>query len=150
MLKIKIFAFLLNVSFPGLGGVPIAQVIRFFYTQLIREAISIRSSASAYSFFLALFPALIFIFTLIPYIPVENLRDEVLNMMKSYMPSNVFETIEITLTDILDNRRGNLLSVGFILTLYFASNGINRLLVAFNRQLKRSWWKKYLISIALT
>ena len=70
--------------------------------------------------------------------------------MKQYMPANVFETIEETLSDIILKKRGSLLSLGFVLSIYFASNGINTLLVAFNRLLKRAWWKKYMISISLT
>ena len=140
----------MSISFPGFAGVPLYGVIRFFYTQLMRESIALRSGATAYSFFLSLFPALIFLFTLIPYFPIENLYQEIVFLMNEYMPANVFQTIETTLSDIILKKRGSLLSLGFILSIYFASNGINTLLVAFNRKLKRPWWKKYLIAVSLT
>jgi membrane protein len=139
-----------KIGFPGLPGVPFYVVFRFFFRQLLREAIALRSAATAYSFFLALFPAMIFLFTLIPYIPVDNLQEEIIALMKQYMPGNAFQTIEVTLNDIILRKRGHLLSLGVIFSLYFASNGINTLLVAFNRNLKRPWWKKYSIAISLT
>jgi len=142
--------YLRRLTFPGFGGVPITEVIKFFYSQLISEAIVLRSSATAYSFILALFPGLIVLFSLIPYFPIASMHEEVLAMMEQIMPSSAFQTIESTLRDILVNKRANLLSFGFLLTIYFSSNGINTLLTAFNRYLKRAWWKKYLLSFSLT
>ncbi len=146
----KVVVYLLNISFPGFAGVSLYGVIRFFYTRLMNESIALRSAATAYSFFLSLFPGLIFLFTLIPYIPIENLHQEIINLMNQYMPANVFDTIETTINDIILKKRGRLLSLGIVLSIYFASNGINTLLVAFNRRLMRAWWKKYMISILLT
>lgn len=148
--KRRFLSFLRRFTLPGFGGVPISEVVKFFWQHLKSEAIVLRSSATAYSFFLALFPGLIFLFTLIPYIPIQGLHKEVLQMMHDYMPSDVYSTVESTISDILLTKRGNLLSLVFILSIYFSANGVNTLLVACNRTLNRVWWKKFLIALVLT
>ena len=95
----------MRFTFPGLGGVPFFLVIKFFITRLQKETITMRSSAIAFSFFLALFPSLIFLFTLIPYLPINNLHQEVMGILKEFLPSSAYETIQTTISDILSNKR---------------------------------------------
>lgn len=49
---------------------------RFFWRSIVDGALTTRASAIAFNFFLALFPAILFLFTLIPYIPIPNFQDE--------------------------------------------------------------------------
>jgi membrane protein len=95
-------------------------------------AISTRAAAIAFNFFMAIFPAMIFLFTLIPYIPINNFQNELLDILKSIMPENAFYAIEGTITDIVNKPRFGLLSFGFLATLYFSTNGINSIMRAFN------------------
>ena len=67
----------------GLKGVPITSVIRYFFKGIINGAITTRASSVAFSFFLATVPTLIFIFTLIPYIPVSNFQEQLLSIIKN-------------------------------------------------------------------
>jgi membrane protein len=82
--------------------------------------------------FLALFPALIFIFTLIPFIPIDNFQEILLGLLKDITPQKAWEAVEYTVIDIVTRPRGSLLSLGFFLALFFATNGINSLIDAFN------------------
>ncbi len=138
-----------KIVIPGFGGIPILYVVKFFTTQLVNENVSVRASAIAFNFFLALVPAFISLFTLIPYIPVENLSQEVMAMLRELMPNSAFKTIETTVIDILETQRGGLMSIGFLFTVYFATNGINSLIDSFNRFETRPFWLLWITSFAL-
>lgn len=85
----------------------------------------------AYFFLLSLFPLLIFILTLVPFL---NLRPEqVFIFLKTALPSETYNLISTTLMEILDTRSGSLLSIGIIATLWSASNGVNALVKSLNR-----------------
>lgn len=102
-----------KITLPFFDGVPLYDVAMFFWRSIVDGAITTRASAIAFSFFMALFPGLIFIFTLIPYIPIQNFQNELFVIIKQLVPQGTFSTIETTLTDILNQPRGNLLSFGF-------------------------------------
>ena len=91
-----------------------------------------RATSLAFTFFLALFPSIIFLFTLIPYIPIENFQDYLFNLLQKVMPEAAFEATEGTIADIIGNQRGGLLSIGFVTALYFSTNGFNAMINAFN------------------
>ena len=142
-----------KVTLPGFDGVPLYDVGVFFINGLYNGAISLRASAVAYSFFLALFPAIIFFFTLIPYIPIKDFQVELLSMIKDIMPHNVYSTIQITIEDIAMNKRGGLLSFGFAASLIFSTNGIAAMIAAFNATVNsfenRNWFSIRFISLIL-
>lgn len=139
-----------RITLPGLGGVPLWDVSFFLYQKMINEAITVRAAAIAYNFFIALFPALIFLFTLIPYIPIKDLQTQILEFLSEFLPKSAFETIEATIRDVLLNRRGGLLSFGLITALYFASNGTKSLLYAFNPTNRVKFWKRVILANFLT
>jgi len=138
---------------PGFDGMPVYDVAAFFIRGLQKGAISMRAAAFSYNFFLALFPAIIFFFTIIPYIPIAGFQDNLLVLMQSFIPKKAFDAVEETLFDILKRPHGGLLSFGFVIAFFFPNNGIHSLIVAFNqsRHTKetRSWIKQRLISIVL-
>ena len=119
-------------SFPGFGGIPLYDVVVFFFRGIIKGALTTRASAIAFSFFLAIFPSIIFIFTLIPYIPISNFQEQLLELLKGLIPSNAFSAIESTLVEVVTRKSGGLLSFGFIAALFFSTNGVNSLIGAFN------------------
>lgn len=142
-----------KVVLPGFDGVPLYDVAVFFIKGIQKGALTMRAAAFSYNFFLALFPAIIFLFTIIPYIPILGFQDNLLAMMQEVFPHSTFDAVEDTLFDIVKRPRGGLLSVGFILAAYFATNGIYSLMVSFNQTYHtietRSWIKIRLISILL-
>jgi len=138
---------------PGFDGMPVYDVAAFFIRGLQKGAISMRAAAFSYNFFLALFPAIIFFFTIIPYIPIAGFQDNLLELLRNFIPKQTFGAVEGTLFDIIKRPNGGLLSLGFVMAIYFSTNGIHSLIVAFNqsRHTKetRSWIKQRLISIVL-
>lgn len=138
---------------PGFDGMPVYDVAAFFIRGLQKGAISMRAAAFSYNFFLALFPAIIFFFTIIPYIPVSGFQDNLLELLRDFIPKKAFDAVEGTLFDIVKRPRGGLLSIGFMMAMYFSTNGIHSLIVAFNQTRHtvetRSWIRQRLISILL-
>jgi membrane protein len=121
-----------KIILPGFEGLSLYIVSKFFIQGLRNGALNMRASSLAFSFFLALFPSIIFLFTLIPYIPIDNFQDQLFELLKSLLPHAAFEATEETIADIIKNPQGGLLSLGFISALYFSTNGFNAMIEAFN------------------
>lgn len=121
-----------KVTLPGFEGMPLYVVTKFFIQGLQEGALVMRAQSLAFSFFLALFPSIIFLFTLIPYIPINNFQDSLFNLLQALLPASAFEAAEGTIADIIKNERGGLLSIGFVTALYFSTNGFNAMINAFN------------------
>jgi len=128
----KIVARAEKISLPFFDGVPLYDVTVFFWKSIIDGSIANRASAIAFSFFIALFPAVIFLFTLIPYIPIKNFQNELYLLIQQMVPESTFQTIEGTLSDIVMRQRSGLLSFGFLLALVFSTNGLASMMSAFD------------------
>ncbi|WP_121664439.1 YihY/virulence factor BrkB family protein [Metabacillus litoralis] len=89
------------------------------------------SAQLSYFFLLSLFPFLIFLITLLGYLPIS--QEDVLNTIKQFAPGESMQLINDTLNQILNDKNGKLLSFGIIATLWSASNGINAIVRAFNK-----------------
>lgn len=157
LISIRLLAFLLRhsrrLTLPGFEGIPIYDVARFFWQSMTKGTLTMRASAVSFSFFLALFPTIIFFFTLIPYIPIENFQEQLMGMLKSFMPHNAYQATEETILDIVTNQRGGLLSIGFLSAMYFSTNGFDALITAFNNTYHdievRSGFQQRMVSILL-
>jgi membrane protein len=85
----------------------------------------------AFFFLLSLFPLLIFMVTLLPYLNLQE--DQLFNILRTYAPGEVYTLIDGTLDEVLSDRNGGLLSIGIIATIWSASNGMNALIKSLNR-----------------
>ena len=143
-----------RTSLIGFEGLAIYTVLDFFIKEIRKEHLNTKSTSLAFSFFLAIFPATIFLFTLIPYIPVNHFQDQLLSILGQVLPANAYEAVQTTLTDIIKNKNGGLLSFGFLAALFFSSNGLMALMRNFNKASlvsdKRPGWKKRRTAIVLT
>lgn len=142
------------IVLPGFGTLPLYTVATFFFQEIARESILNKASSLAYNFMLAIFPGMIFLFTLIPYIPIANFQEQLLEFMELVMPTNAFLAVETTLSDIVQNQNSGLLSIGFILATFFSTNGMSALMLSFNKSSliaeSRSWGRQRLVAIVLT
>lgn len=138
---------------PGFAGLTLHDIGFFFLVEIQKSAITTRASAVAFTLFLAMFPAIIFFFSLIPFLPVANLHQQVFNEMHSLLPENAYQAAVETINDLVKNQHNGLLSFGFLVTVYFATNGINALMEAFNQALHvvetRSFIKQRCVSLLL-
>jgi membrane protein len=143
-----------QVTFIGFNGAPIFYVVSLFIKGIIKGSITTRASAVAFDFFVALFPTIIFVFTLIPYIPVENFQEQLLNLIQGILPHTAFEMLESTLVEVVTQRSFGLLSFGFIAAIFFAHNGMNSLIDAFNATYHtietRKFINQHLVALLLT
>ena len=139
--------------FNALSGKTISELFHVFWRSLSNGNITTRAAAIAYNMFLSIFPGIIFLFTLIPYLPIPNLENQVMAILKELMPDYSFKTFETLIMDIISNQRGELLSFSALSTLYFATNGISSFLSAFQSSVffskQESWIKKRLNSFLL-
>lgn len=139
---------------PGFDPLPLYDVVAFFSHEVQQQTLLNRASALAFNFMLAFFPATIFLFSLIPYIPIKDFQGQLLSILSTILPYNAYMAFEATIEDIVKHQNGSLLSLGFVSALYFATNGISNLMQAFNRSSlvieKRSWLKRRRIALALT
>ncbi len=142
-----------KISLPFFDGVPLYDVALFFWRSIVDGSITTRASAIAFSFFIAFFPAIIFLFTLIPYIPIENFQTELLQLIQEIVPESTYQTINDTLEDIITQPRSGLLSFGFFLALIFATNGLASMMSAFDATIhsiyRRTWLSQRLAATIL-
>lgn len=158
LLKLSIYRGFLewtkSVILPGFRPLPLYTIGVFFFGELKKSSLINRASALAYNFMLALFPATIFLFTLIPMVPISNFQDTLLKLLATILPGNTYDAFESTINDIVKHQNTKLLTFGFASALYFASNGVYNLMQAFNKSSlileSRTWLKRRMVSIGLT
>jgi len=143
-----------EVSLPGFQGIPIYDVLSFFFKEIQQDSINVRAGSISWNIFLSFFPAIIFIFTLIPYIPIPNLTEEIKTLFSDLLPAYTFQTVWNTIEDIINIPRSGLLSIGFLAALFFASNGTISMIHAFDKKgdtfLQRNFIQNRWIAIQLT
>ncbi len=121
-----------KVSVPGFDRVPIYYVVKFFISGAKNGYLATRASAIAFNFALAIFPTMLFIFTLIPFIPVRNLQIELLELMQNFLPQNAFQYFESTLISVVTVKKIGIFSFGALASLIFSTNAVHALIQAFN------------------
>ena len=116
-----------------------------------------RANGVAFNFILAIFPAIIFLFTLIPYISnyfPDITTGSIMKFLSEIMPSSMYQVASETILDILSNQRGGLLTLGFFLALFLSTNGVTALMRAFNACYRtvesRNFFKMRLTAFGLT
>lgn len=143
-----------HLRLPGFEGLPLYDVLSFFFKRLSEGELQTRARSLAFSLFLAIFPAIIFIFTLIPYIPIPSFPDKLLLLISEFLPASTFEAVKETIEDIIRHQRGGLLSFGFLFALFVSAEGVMNVMTWFNRSFhgkeQRSAWRVRLMAIGLT
>lgn len=141
-----------KISFPGFEKVPVYDVFWFFVHGIQKGSLNIRATAIAFSFLLALGPALVFFLALLPYLPIENFQTTLTAILIDIIPENSYIAIEPLLDEIF-RRRGGLPIFGLLTSLFFAQKGIHGIIESFNATYHtietRSWYRQRLVSVAL-
>ena len=106
------------------------DVLRFFLVGLINGAVATWAAAISFRLFLAFFPAVIFLLSVLPHTPLET--EAVMDALRFLFPGDTVGLFEQTVEDLLGKTQGALLSVGFVLTLYYASSSVHAVLSGFN------------------
>jgi membrane protein len=120
---------------PGCSGFSLYHVITFFVKEIQRDGIYERAAAISFNFLLAIPPTFIFICTLAPYLPIPNIDKTLYQIIKDVTPnSQSYLSIKTIVHDFFFKQRNGLLSIGFLLALFYSSNGMMALLRTFNRK----------------
>jgi membrane protein len=124
-----------------------------FYTFLADDGWAIASHI-ALSTLMALFPFLIVLTSLAGFFGSKELADQAVGLMLQVWPKQVADSLSGEIHDVLTTSRGDILTIGAVLAVYFASNGVEALRVALNRAYSviepRRWYWLRLESIGYT
>jgi len=124
-----------KIKFKKHQNLSLYRFIKIFISNIQKDDLINKANGVAFNFILAIFPAVIFLFTLTPYIaryfPEVN-RNSIMEFMGEMLPPSMYEVISSTVFDIISNQRGGLLTFGFLFALYLSTNGMMALMRAFN------------------
>ncbi len=142
-----------RIKLPGFEGLSAYNLSEIYIIGIIQGALSSRASAIAFSVFLAIFPLLIFLVTLIPFvIPYvrignENFDTQFLLFLESFLPTATGDYFEEIYRQIKDQKHGGLLSSAFGLSIFLVANGVNSIFSAFEYsyhvELTRNFVRQY-------
>jgi membrane protein len=146
-----------RIKFKKHDNLSVYKFLKIFIYNISEDEITDRSYGVAFNFILAIFPAIIFLFTLIPYISVyfpEITTQTIMQFLEEVSPPNMYAAISSTVLDIVSNQRGGLLTFGFLLALYLSTNGMAALMRAFNACYRtverRNWFRMRITAVGLT
>lgn len=153
VLRNRTVGLLRMISIPGSHKQTLYDVLAFFFKGLFEGALTVRASAVSFNFFLAIFPFIIFIFTLIPYIPIHQFQDKLFELFAEVIPPDTFSMVESTIYEIIMKQNSGLLSLSFVLTFLFSTNGISAIIDGFNSTWHnietRSWVQQRIVAFWL-
>ena len=143
--------FLRSLSPWGVEGMNLYDVFRFFGLGLINGSVSIRAASISFRLLLAFFPAMILLLSVLPHTPLET--NDVMDALLLFFPGETVSLFELTVNDLLEKSHVSILSIGFVLTVIYASSSVNAILAGFNAsyllEKKGSPMLYYLISLFL-
>jgi membrane protein len=124
-----------NIHLPGFQRIPLFDVVRFFFQQARKSGFTERASAIAFNFVMTIPPTVIFLFTLLPYLPIpKDFVQQMFTFIRDVVPGERNnEGLIKFLSDILNKQRTGLLSTGFILAMFFSSNAVLGIMRSFNK-----------------
>ena len=143
--------FLEEVRIPGYSGFSFYDLLEMYISGIVKGTLSSRAGSIAFSFFMALFPFLLFILNLIAFIPIENFDAILFNFIELLLPQESQDFFTQIFEDIRLKQRAGLLSSVFVLSLILTANGVSSIFSSFEGsyhvELSRSFFKQYLFSM---
>ena len=146
-----------KIKIPKLEGMSLYDVLEMYLIGIIEGALTTRAGGIAYSFFMAIFPFLLFVLTLIPFVPIDGAQEGLLSIIADILPPKTFDAVDSVLVDIIKNQYGGLLSFGFIASIFLMTNGVNAIFGGFEysyhvkevRNVFRSYFIAMLVSVII-
>lgn len=137
--------FLHRQSMPGFNLIPIAIILKFVWKEILRDDIITRSNSMAFSFFLSIFPSMLVLLTLVPYLPVDNLIAVVEHSYVDLLPVKMATYIDSIIHDISTTSQSGLLILNLILAIFFASSGVGTMIKGFHKSYEMTYKKTNLL-----
>jgi len=120
------------VVIPGFGGVPLYDVLVYFIRGFTHVNLIDRAAAVAFNVFVALFPMILFLFTLVPYFPVQDITARILEALQEFLPPGTYDSVSSTINEIMSIEHGGLMSLGLLLAFYFSTSAVSSFFRGFN------------------
>ncbi len=145
-----------KICLPGFHGIPLYDVVHFFFKQVRKVGLTERTAAISFNFVMAIPPIIIFLCTLIPYLPISRqFVWQLHGIIRDVVPGKENNTAIIKfIDDFIKNPKNGLLSLGFLLALFYSSNAIMGIMRAFDKNYigfkKRSPVKRRIVALQLT
>ena len=135
-----------KVFLPGFQGVALYDVMEFFVQQVKKIGFSERAAAISFNFLMAIPAGMIFLFTLVPYLPVsKEFTDELLIAVHDILQNETtFKLVQSVIIDVLTIPRSGLLSFSFLAALFFSSNAMMGVMQTFDRSFFQERKKKFM------
>ena len=154
-IKRKYIQFMRKLHVPGFSGMSLYELLNLYWDGIINGFITVRAGAIAYSFFMAIFPFLLFTISLIAIIPIENFQNDFIAFIHDIIPAKTFDVIDNIIYDIATKPKKGLLSISIVLSVLFMANGINAILTGFEESIhkiidKRNIIKQYFVALSLS
>ncbi|MCF6351242.1 MAG: YihY/virulence factor BrkB family protein [Flavobacteriaceae bacterium] len=155
LLKIPILKFFIKladkIKVPGLHGMSLYDLLDMYVIGIVKGAVTSRAGSVAFSFFMALFPFVLFVLTLIPFIPIANFQQDFMYFIEQILPPKTTDSTDVVIKDIANNANGGLLSSVFVLSLFLMTNGINALFSGFeytyHKIITRTIIRQYIVAL---
>ncbi len=127
-----LLSWLQRTTLPGLMGFSLFDVFRFILEGTQKGRLLTRASAISFKVLMALAPTAILLFTLIPYIPIDNFQADLIQSIEDVLPKSTFDLVDDTLTDLIAHKHETFLSISFLLGVYYASNSLMAIFEGFS------------------
>jgi len=124
-----------KIRLPGFQGIPLYDVLKFFFKQIRKVGITERAAAISFNCVMAIPPIIIFLCTLIPYLPISNeFIRQLHGLIRDVIPGEKNNSAIIKfIDDIIKKPKNDLLSLGFLLALFYSSNAVIGIMRAFDK-----------------
>lgn len=117
---------------PGFKGLSLYDLLELYINGIVRGMFTTRAGSIAFSFFMALFPFLLFILNLIPFVWfIDDFQTRLIGYLDSLLPPQTHQLFDQVFYDIASTPRTGLLSIVFILSIFLMTNGINAIFTGF-------------------
>jgi len=146
--------FAMRIKIPGMQGMSLYDLLEMYIIGIVNGALTSRAGAIAFSFFMALFPFLLFILTLIPILNIDGLQDYFMQFIKETLPPTTADSVDGVVYDIFTNRYSGLLSFGFLTTVFLMTNGVNAIFGGFEYSYHiketRNMFKQFMVAMSVS
>jgi len=159
LLKIPVINLLVKltkkIKIPGLTGMSLYDILELYIIGIVKGALTSRAGGIAFSFLMAIFPFLIFILTLIQYIPIDGFQEDFFYLTEQWLPPTTSSTVNNQVIDYITNHNyGGLMSMYFLLSIFLMTNGINAIFGGFEYsyhvEVGRNVIRQYLVALGVS
>lgn len=142
-----------RIRIPGHKNVTLYNLISMFVDSFRHGNPGMRAAGVSFRFLTSLFPLIIFLFSFIPFIPIDGLQENMMTGIRNFFPDQIYIFFHQVLTDLIVQKHSVLLSLSFVLSIYFAANAVDALVTGLNssyhlvKSKREKLWRQKLTSV---